>query len=40
MSQISNMTALGGSDNSGATDVAKMGLGTLKALTEGMKDIM
>lgn len=39
MSQISNMTIIGGGNNDGgATDVAKMGLGTLKAVIEGMKD--
>lgn len=41
MSQISNMTIIGGGNgDGGATDVAKMGLGTLKALTEGMKDVI
>lgn len=39
MSQISNMTIIGGGNGDGsATDVAKMGLGTLKAVIEGMKD--
>lgn len=42
MSQIGNITIIGGGgeNNGSATDVARMSLSTLKAITEGMKDTL
>ena len=42
MSKIDKITIIGGGDGSGgsATDVTKMALGSLTAITEGMKDVI
>ena len=43
MSKIGNITIIGGGGEDGggsATDVARMTMGTLKAITEGMKDTL
>ncbi len=42
MSKIGNITIIGGGteDGGSATDVARMTMGTLKAITEGMKDTL